>query len=73
LGNDIPVLPVTTCATWYTCQSLNSTARRCPDAARRWAAGKLICTWLALGVWHWKKVSPGGVFMALGDYCVFQI
>jgi len=23
LGNDIPVLPVTTCATWYTCQSLN--------------------------------------------------
>jgi len=23
LGNDIPVLSVTTCATWYTCQSLN--------------------------------------------------
>jgi len=23
LGNNIPVLPVTTCATWYTCQSPN--------------------------------------------------
>ena len=23
LGNDIPVLPVTTCGTWYTCQSHN--------------------------------------------------
>jgi len=23
LGNNIPILPVTTCATWYTCQSLN--------------------------------------------------
>jgi len=24
LGNDIPVLPVTTCTTWYTCQSHNT-------------------------------------------------
>jgi len=24
LGNDIPDLPVTTCTTWYTCQSLNT-------------------------------------------------
>jgi len=24
LGNDIPVLPVTTCTTWYTWQSLNN-------------------------------------------------
>jgi len=23
LENDIPVLSVTTCTTWYTCQSLN--------------------------------------------------
>jgi len=23
LGNDISVLPITTCATWYTCQSLS--------------------------------------------------
>jgi len=32
LGNDIPVLPVTTCATWYTCQSLNTLyAWNCED------------------------------------------
>jgi len=27
LENDIPILSVTTCTTWYACQSLNSVAR----------------------------------------------
>jgi len=49
------------------------TARQSPDAARRWAAGRVIFAWLAPGAWHWKKVSPGGVFVAPCNYCFFHI
>ena len=41
MGNDIPVLLVTTCATWYTCQSHNNhpvkfDGKSNPDVANQW-------------------------------------
>jgi len=60
LGNDIPVLPVTTCATWYTCQSLNNPVGRgwMTYESPRQKQG-YVTLWVELGKIRMAYVSSG--------------
>jgi len=61
LGNDISVLPVTTCATWYTCQSPNNNIKPTTQTRNNSQTTRKNGTYeqgLSFPTWKWLARDP---------------